>query len=105
MGTTKVTGWHFWGGGETGQRDKGKEKGSRRGCPLWGWRDCELDGRGSARFQFSQALGEQGFELDQGGREALDAFAQLVVGHAVFSVRSLEGGLIHGYPIDFHGLG
>src|ERR1035441_2736547 len=54
-----------------------------------------LHGCSGAGFQFGQALGKQRLQLDQRGREAFNAFLQLVGGHAVGGVHPVERRLVH----------
>ncbi len=60
----------------------------------------ELHSCGGARFQRGQSRGQQRLQLYQRGREALDAFLQLVSCHAVRRVHAVKGGLVHNDLFD-----
>ncbi len=65
----------------------------------------KLNRCGRARFQFGQPLGEQGFQLDERGRESLNAFLEFVGGHAVVSMHAVEGSFVDFDFVDSVGLG
>ena len=44
--------------------------------------------------ELGDTLGEHGFKVDEGLGEAVDSLLQLVVGHAVFFMQAIEGGLV-----------